>query len=319
MNLRYACKVSSPARSTETPLVFVVDADPSSRETLEGVIRSVGLRCQTVASAEEFLATPRAMTPSCLLVDLNLPGAGGLELQRLVFDRAELPIIFMSRGADVQATVRAMKAGAFDFLIKPFGGDVLLCAIRQAIERSRAEIRHLATMRALQDRYESLSRREREVMELVVSGRLNKQVGGELGISEITVKAHRGKLMRKMHAGSFAELVTMAAGLGRTAWGERTRDRLIARIRLLRPIRSWRDEFVWARVMSAQRKNAGIAEQLVGEDHDRFVHREKNRMIYYQGNGLSSLERRRGWAAESPPDSQTAARTWCCPVETRRG
>ena len=175
------------------------------------------------------------MTPSCLLVELNLPGVGGLELQRLVSDRAEMPIIFMSSRADVQATVQAMKAGAFDFLIKPFVGDVLLRAIRQAIERSRAEIRHLATMRALQDRYESLSRREREVMELVVSGRLNKQVGGELGISEITVKAHRGKLMRKMQAGSFAELVNMATSLGRTAAANESEIDVVARIRLPRP------------------------------------------------------------------------------------
>jgi len=197
--------------------VFVVNANPSVREALEGLILSAGWQCQTAASAEEFLAHPRAMTPSCLLVELNLPGVGGLELQRLVADRAELPIIFMSSGADVPATVRAMKAGAFDFLIKPLVNDMLLRAIREALERSRVEIRHLATMRALQARYESLSRREREVMGLVVSGRLNKQVGGELGISEITVKAHRGKLMRKMRASSFAELVNMAASLGRVA------------------------------------------------------------------------------------------------------
>jgi FixJ family two-component response regulator len=221
MNLRYACKVSNAARPAETPTVYVVDADPSSRETLEGLMHSAGLRCQTVGSAEEFLASPRTMGPSCLLVDLDLPGVSGLELQRLVFDRTELPIIFMSGSrADVHATVQAMKAGAFDFVIKPFVNDVLLCAIHEAIERSRAEIRHRASMRALEDRYDSLSRREREVMGLVVSGRLNKQVGGELGISEITVKAHRGKLMRKMQARSFAELVNMAASLGRTAANE---------------------------------------------------------------------------------------------------
>lgn len=216
MNLRHTCKLSSVARPAEMPIVFVVDADASVRETLERLMHSAGLRCQTAASAEEFLASPRAITPSCLLVDVNLPGVGGLELQRLVFDRTELPIIFMSGLADVQATVQAMKAGAFDFLIKPFVADVLLQAVHEAIERSREEIRHLSTMRALQHRYQSLSRRERQVMRLVVSGRLNKQVGGELGISEITVKAHRGKLMRKMQAGSFAELVNMAASLGRT-------------------------------------------------------------------------------------------------------
>jgi len=217
MNLRYACKVVN-ARPTETPIVFVVDADPASRETLEALMHTAGLRCQTVGSAEEFLASPQPMTPSCLLVDLNLPGVSALELQRLVLNRPELPIIFMSGShADVHATVQAMKAGAFDFLFKPLVGAVLLSAIHQAIERSRIELRHGATQRALEHRYESLSRREREVMGLVVSGRLNKQVGGTLGISEITVKAHRGKLMRKMQAKSFAELVNMAASLGRTA------------------------------------------------------------------------------------------------------
>jgi FixJ family two-component response regulator len=217
MNLSYTCQVRSPAKSPETPIVFVVDADPSVREPLEKRIRCAGWQCRTAASAEEFLASPRAMTPCCLLVDLNLPDIHGLELQRLLLDRTELSLIFMSSRADVAATVQAMKAGAVDFLTKPFVQDVLLRAIRQAVERSRAELRHLATMRALKGRYESLSRREREVMGLVVSGRLNKQVGGELGISEITVKAHRGKLMRKMQAGSFAELVNMAASLGRVA------------------------------------------------------------------------------------------------------
>jgi FixJ family two-component response regulator len=217
MNLRYACKVINP-RPAETPIVFVIDADTSARETLEGLIHSAGLRCHTAGSAEEFLASPQPMTPSCLLVDLNLPGLSALELQRLVFKRTELPIIFMGgSSADVHATVQAMKAGAFDFVIKPIVNDVLLFAIHQAIDYSRAEIRRCATRRALQERYESLSRREREVMGLVVSGRLNKQVGGTLGISEITVKAHRGKLMRKMQARSFAELVNMAASLGRIA------------------------------------------------------------------------------------------------------
>ena len=142
-------------------------------------------------------------------MELNLPGLSGLELQRLVSIDGDADYLH-EQPRRRAATVQAMKAGAFEFLIKPFAGDVLLHAIREAIERSRAEIRHLAPIRALQDRYESLSRREREVMGLVVSGRLNKQVGGELGISEITVKAHRGKLMRKMQAGSFAELVNMA-------------------------------------------------------------------------------------------------------------
>jgi FixJ family two-component response regulator len=148
-------------------------------------------------------------------VELNLPGSSGLELQKHVLDRIEMPIIFMTARSDVRATVQAMKAGAFDFLTKPFLRDALVRAIWPAIERSRAELRHLARTRALQERYDSLSRREREVMNLVVSGRLNKQVGADLGISEITVKAHRGKLMRKMCAGSFAELVNMAASLRR--------------------------------------------------------------------------------------------------------
>jgi FixJ family two-component response regulator len=199
------------------PTVFLVDADPSTRETLEGSIVTAGLRCESAASVHEFLERPLAMTPSCLLVDLNLPGIGGLELQRLVFERTDLPVIFMSSRPDVRATVQAMKAGAFDFLIKPIGNGMLLRAINEAIERSRAEMHHRVTMQALESRYESLSRREREVMSLVVAGRLNKQVGGELGISEITVKAHRGKLMRKMHAKSFAELVNMALSLGRTS------------------------------------------------------------------------------------------------------
>jgi len=213
MNLRYACTLSSPPRCTDTPIVFVVDADPSVRDTLKDLFLSAGLRCQTAATAEEFLARPRTVGPCCLLVDLNLPGVGGLELQRLVLDWTELSIIFVSSGADVQATVRAMKAGACDFLTKPLTSDALLRATREAIERSRAEVRRAVTMRALQERYVSLSRREREVMGLVVSGRLNKQVGGELGISEITVKAHRGKMMRKMNASSLAELVNMAASL----------------------------------------------------------------------------------------------------------
>jgi FixJ family two-component response regulator len=151
--------------------------------------------------------------PGCLLVELPRAGAAGPSLQRLVLECTELPVIGMSSRADVPAIVQAMKAGAIDVLTKPCMSAVLLDAIGEAVERSYAELRHAAQIRALRDRYESLSRREREVMELVVSGRLNKQVGGELGISEITVKAHRGKLMRKMQAGSFAELVKMAARL----------------------------------------------------------------------------------------------------------
>jgi FixJ family two-component response regulator len=216
MNLQYTCVVHKSNRlQSEAPIVFIVDSDSAMRTTLESTIRSAGLQASTISSAEEFLARPRATTPSCLLLELALPGMSGLELQELIVERTELPIIFMSERPDLRATVQAMKAGAFEVLMKPLASDTLLSAIELAIERSRAELHQLERTRALQRRYESLSRREREVLDLVVSGRLNKQVGGELGISEITVKAHRGKLMRKMQARSFAELVNMAASLGR--------------------------------------------------------------------------------------------------------
>jgi FixJ family two-component response regulator len=213
MNFRYVCSGLNAPKRPEMPTVFVVDGDASVRESLDGLIRSAGWQPITAASAEEFLSRPRLMTPSCLVVDLHLPGLSGLDLQRRVFDRTELPLIFISSHTDVPATVQAMKAGAFEFLTKPFADDVLMNAIGDAIERSRAALRREAQRRALEERYESLSRREREVMSLIVSGRLNKQVSGELGISEITVKAHRGKMMRKMQAASFAELVNMAARL----------------------------------------------------------------------------------------------------------
>ena len=213
MNFRYVCSGFGPSKCLERPIVFVVDSDPAVRAALDLLIRSAGLEPRLAASAEEFLAGPRVPTPSCLLVELRLPGASGLELQRLVAGRTEMPVIFMSREPDVPATVRAMKAGALEFLTKPLTDEVLLNAIGNALERSHATLRQSARIQALNERYESLSRREREVMSLVVSGRLNKQVGGELGISEITVKAHRGKMMRKMQAASFAELVNMAASL----------------------------------------------------------------------------------------------------------
>jgi len=200
--------------SHPTPIVFVVDDDVSVRESLESLIRCAGWEPETFASAQEFLSRPRVLAPSCLVLDVTLPDLNGLDLQkRVAVDRIDMPIIFITGYGDVPMTVQAMKAGAVEFLTKPFGDDVLLSAIRHAIERSQTALAHEAETRALRDRHASLSRREREVMASVVSGLLNKQVGGELGISEITVKAHRGKVMRKMKAGSLADLVNMAARL----------------------------------------------------------------------------------------------------------
>ena len=196
------------------PIVFVVDDDISVRESLELLIRCEGWQPETFGSAQEFLTRPRALVPSCLVLDFSLPGLTGLELQkRIAVERTEMPIIFITGHGDVPMTVQAMKAGAVELLTKPFNDEVLLTAIRAALERSRVALSLKAEMRVLRDRYASLSVRERQVMALVVSGRLNKQVGGELGISEITVKAHRGKVMQKMQADSFADLVRMAAKL----------------------------------------------------------------------------------------------------------
>jgi FixJ family two-component response regulator len=197
----------------DTPVVFVVDDDVSVRESLELLILAAGWQPETFASAEEFLERSRIDRPGCLVLDVTLPNLNGLELQQRIVDRADMPIIFITGYGDVPTTVRAMKAGALEFLTKPFDDEVMLRAIQLAIECSRTALRREAEMQTLRDRHASLSPREQEVMGLVASGMLNKQVGGELGISEITVKAHRGKIMRKMKARSFAELVSIAGRL----------------------------------------------------------------------------------------------------------
>jgi FixJ family two-component response regulator len=198
---------------TVTPIVFVVDDDVSVRESLELLIRVAGWQAQTFASARAFLDHPRAQTPHCLVLDVSLPDLNGLQLQQRMGDRADTPIIFITGHGDVPMTVRAMKGGAMEFLTKPIDDEALLSAIRHALERSRAAIERETEAQRLQQHHASLSRREREVMNLVVAGLLNKQIGGELGISEITVKAHRGQVMRKMMAGSLADLVRFAARL----------------------------------------------------------------------------------------------------------
>jgi FixJ family two-component response regulator len=183
------------------------------RESLELLITSAGWRPETFASAQDFLTRPPVVVPSCLVLDVTLPGLNGLDLQTRLAARTEMPIVFITGYGDVPTSVRAMKAGAAEFLMKPFKSDVLLGAIRTALERSQVTLNAATHLRALRDSYSSLTAREREVMALVVSGLLNKQVGGELGISEITVKAHRGQVMRKMKADSLAHLVRMATSL----------------------------------------------------------------------------------------------------------
>lgn len=208
------------AKPIATPVVFIVDDDISIRESLESLVADAGWRPEVFASAQDFLSRPRESLPSCLVLDVSLPDLNGLELQERVADRTDLPIIFITGRGDIPMTVRAMKAGAVEFLTKPFGPDVLLDAIRGALERSRASLHQEAELQALRGRYESLSLREQQVMALVVRGQLNKQVGGALGISEITVKAHRGRVMRKMQARSLPELVNMAARLGHATAGK---------------------------------------------------------------------------------------------------
>jgi len=212
-NLGQGLRSCSMARIT--PIVFVVDDDISVRQSLELLIADAGWRPELYASAQEFLARQRPASPSCLVLDVSLPDLNGLELQkRIAGERTDMPIIFITGRGDIPITVQAMKAGAVEFLTKPFTPEVLVKAIQSALERSRVCLDEEANLQALRDRHQSLSRREREVMALVVRGQLNKQVGGELGISEITVKAHRGRMMRKMRAKSLPELVSIAARLG---------------------------------------------------------------------------------------------------------
>ena len=197
-----------------TPVVFVVDDDVSVRESLESLIRWAGWKPETFSSAQDFLARPSDDTPSCLVLDVELPDLNGLDLQqRIAVERSDMPIIFITGHGDIPMSVRAMKAGAAEFLTKPFERDVLLDAIRRAIERSRETLTQAAELRALRGRYALLTPREREVLAWVVSGLLNKQVGAELGMTEATVKAHRGKVMQKMKADSLADLVRIAGKL----------------------------------------------------------------------------------------------------------
>ena len=207
--------MTAAVTAPKSPIVFVVDDDVSVRESLELLIKFAGWQPETFSSAEEFLARPRSLTPSCLVLDVSLPDLNGLELQKLIAgDRSDMPIIFITGHGDVPMTVQAMKAGAIEFLMKPFDDEVLLSAIRNAIKRSAAVLDDQAELQTLRNSYESLTPREQEIMRLVVAGMLNKQIGMKLGISEITVKAHRGKAMQKMKADSLADLVKIAVRLG---------------------------------------------------------------------------------------------------------
>jgi FixJ family two-component response regulator len=202
----------------EQPVVFVVDDDPSMRATLTDVMRSVGLQVQTFASAQEFMGSKLPDAPGCLVLDVRLPGQSGLEFQRTLAESGmDLPVVFITGHGDVPMSVRAMKAGAVDFLIKPFRDQDLLDAVHAAIQRDRAQRQHVIGLADLEERYRALTERERDIMALVVVGRLNKQIASELGLAEVTVKAHRSQLMHKMGAKSLPELVRMADRLGGAA------------------------------------------------------------------------------------------------------
>lgn len=207
-------EVRTLPKPTTLPIVFIVDDDVSVRESLELLVRNENWTPEVFASAQEFLNHQRRLAPSCLVLDLSLPGLNGLELQKhLAAEHIDIPIIFITGHGDVPQTVQAMKAGALEFLAKPFDSDELVSAIRNALERNRIALIQNEEMKQLRDRYATLTPREQQVMSLVVSGLLNKQVGGELGISEITVKAHRGQVMQKMKVNSLADLVRMAGRL----------------------------------------------------------------------------------------------------------